>query len=194
MNQDLSPKASEIVACAQSLLATGGYHGFSYADIAAAVHISKPSVHHHFASKAELVSTVVQRYREGARVGLATLEQQIADPLAQLHAYVGYWAACIRDGTAPFCVCAMLAAELPVIPAAVAEHVRGHFADLAAWLEAVLERGVADGVFHLRSPARPEAMAFMASVHGAMLAARANDDPELFGTVMKPVLHRLTHR
>jgi len=34
----------------------------------------------------------------------------------------------------------------------------------------------------------------MASVHGAMLAARAHGDAELFGTIMKPVLHRLTHR
>jgi TetR/AcrR family transcriptional repressor of nem operon len=193
MNSELSPKASEIVACARSLLAVGGYNGFSYADIAEAVHISKPSVHHHFASKAELVRTVVERYREDARAGMAALERQIADPLAQLHAYVGYWTACIRDGTAPFCICAMLAAEMPAIPPEVAAEVRGHFADLAAWLEAVLDRGVADGVFHLRNPAKAEAMAVMASVHGAMLAARAHGDPELFGTIMKPVLHRLTH-
>ncbi|APR88261.1 transcriptional regulator, TetR family protein [Minicystis rosea] len=194
MSSELSPKASEIVACAQSLLAAGGYNGFSYADISEAVHISKPSVHHHFPSKVELVRTVVKQYREAARAGMAALERQIADPLAQLHAYTGYWAACIRDGTAPFCICAMLAAEMPAIPAEVAEEVRGHFADLAAWLEAVLERGAADGLFHLRSPAKAEAMAVMAAVHGAMLAARAHGDPELFGTIVKPVLHRLTHR
>jgi len=194
MDVELSPKAREIVACAQSLLAVRGYNGFSYADISEAVHISKPSVHHHFASKADLVRTVVVRYREGARAGMAALEQRIADPLAQLHAYVGYWAACIRDGSAPFCVCAMLAAEMPSIPAEVAEEVRGHFTDLAAWLQAVLARGVADEVFHLRGPAHAEAMALMASVHGAMLAARAHGDAELFGAIMKPVLHRLTHR
>jgi TetR/AcrR family transcriptional repressor of nem operon len=130
-----------------------------------------------------------------ARSSSATaLAQQIADPLAQLHAYVGYWTACIRDGSAPFCICAMLAAEMPAIPAEVAAQVRGHFDDLAGWLEAVLERGVAEGVFHLRGPAPAEAMAFMACVHGAMLAARAHGDTELFGTIMKPVLHRLTHR
>ena len=194
MDVELSPKAREIVVCAQSLLAVRGYNGFSYADISETVRISKPSIHHHFASKAELVRTVVVRYREGARAGMAALERQIADPLAQLHAYVGYWAACIRDGSAPFCVCAMLAAEMPSIPAEVAEEVRGHFDDLAAWLQAVLARGVADEVFHLRGPAQAEALAFMASVHGAMLAARAHGDAELFGMIMKPVLHRLTHR
>ena len=194
MGSELSPKAAEIAACARSLIALRGYNGFSYADIAEAVGITKASVHHHFPSKADLVRTVVQRYRQGARTGMAALEQQIADPLAQLHAYVGYWTACIRDGTAPFCICAMLAAEMPTIPAEVAGEVRGHFDDLAAWLQAVLERGVADGVFHLRGPADAEALAFMASVHGGMLAARAHGDTELFGTIMKPVLHRLTHR
>jgi TetR/AcrR family transcriptional repressor of nem operon len=194
MDTELSPKASEIVACAQSLLAVRGYNGFSYADISQAVGISKPSVHHHFASKADLVRTVVRRYRKGARDGMAALEQQIADPLAQLHAYVGYWTACIHDGSAPFCICAMLAAEMPAIPAEVAEEVRGHFDDLATWLEAVLARGVSDGVFHLRGPVRPEAMAVMAAVHGAMLAARAHGDTDLFGAILKPVLHRLTHR
>ena len=194
MLTDLSPKAGEIVACAQRLLAEGGYNGFSYADVAEAVRISKPSVHHHFASKAELVHTVVRRYREGARAGMAELETRISEPLEQLQAYTGYWTACIRDGSAPFCICAMLAAEMPAIPAEVAAEVRGHFDDLAGWLETVLQRGVADGVFHLRGPARPEALAFMASVHGAMLAARAHGDTELFGTIMKPVLHRLTHR
>ena len=34
----------------------------------------------------------------------------------------------------------------------------------------------------------------MAAVHGAMLSARAYGEPELFSTIMKPVLHRLTHR
>lgn len=33
MYAELSPKAAEIMALAQSLLETGGYNGFSYADI-----------------------------------------------------------------------------------------------------------------------------------------------------------------
>ena len=110
MDTELSPKAAEIVACARALLAAGGYNGFSYADISAAVNISKPSVHHHFASKAELVRVVLVRYREEIRAGVAALEQQTSDPVAQLQAYTAYWTACIRDGSLPFCVCAMLAA------------------------------------------------------------------------------------
>lgn len=182
---ELSPKAAEIATCAQSLLAARGYNGFSYADISDAVHISKASIHFHFPSKAELVQTVLRRYRALGREALAALEKQVTDPLARLHAYTGYWEACIRDGTAPFCVCAMLGSELTAIPAPVADEVRGHFEDLAAWLASVLEQGAAKGTFRLRSEPATEALSLMAAVHGGMLAARVYGDPGAFATVVQ---------
>ncbi|MCG8276765.1 TetR/AcrR family transcriptional regulator [Stenotrophomonas sp. NLF4-10] len=194
MNTDLSPRAAEIAACARSLLASGGYNGFSYADISESVHISKASIHHHFPSKAELVQVVVARYREEARLGLAMLEQRFPDPLAQLRAYTGYWAACIRDGTSSFCICALLAAELPAIPPQVADEVRGHFRELAAWLASVLAWGASQGAFSLQASPEAEAMAFMAAVHGAMLAARAHGDPEVFAGIVQPLTDRLVSR
>jgi TetR/AcrR family transcriptional repressor of nem operon len=194
MDIELSPKANEIVMRARSLLAAGGYNSFSYADISESVHISKASVHHHFPSKAELVQTVIVLYRREAQAGLATLEKQIPDPVAQLHAYTGYWAACIRDGSSPFCICAMLAAELPAIPGSVAHEVRGHFLDLASWLASVLARGASKGVLFLQTSPEAEAMAFVATIHGAMLSARAYGDPEVFTTIVQPLMRRLTSR
>lgn len=188
---DLSPKAAEIAACAQSLLATRGYNGFSYADISETVRISKASIHFHFPSKAELVQTVLRRYREQGRQGLAALEKQVTDPLARLHAYTGYWETCIRDGTSPFCICAMLGSELSSIPAPVADEVRGHFRDLAAWLASVLEQGAAERIFRLRTDPAAEAMALMATVHGGMLAARVYGDPEAFATVVRQSVSQL---
>lgn len=194
MNAELSPKAAEIAAHARSLLAAGGYNSFSYADISERVSISKASIHHHFPSKAELVKIVVAQYRAEAREGLAILDSQLADPLAALHAYVDYWSACIRDGTASFCICAMLAAELPTIPAEVADEVRGHFQDLTSWLASVLKKGKALGQFHLQDSPAIEAKAFMATVHGAMLAARAFGDPQTFRAIVRPTLNKLTSK
>lgn len=192
MESELSPRAGEIIMRARTLLAAGGYNGFSYADISASVGISKASIHHHFPGKADLVQTVVKRYREEARAGLAAMESNISDPLAQLQAYTAYWDACIRDGSSSFCVCAMLAAELPSIPEPVADEVRGHFCDLAAWLAGVLEKGAAKGVFRLRADPEPEAMALMATIHGAMLSARALGDPEAFASIVGASVERLT--
>jgi TetR/AcrR family transcriptional regulator, transcriptional repressor for nem operon len=192
MPTEFSPKAAEIAARTRALLAAGGYNSFSYADISAQVHISKASIHHHFPSKAELVRIVVAQYREEARQGLAALDTQLADPLAALQAYVDYWSACIRDSSNPFCICAMLAAELPTIPAEVAEEVRGHFQDLSAWLAALFKKGKARGQLQLHGSAAAEAKGFMATVHGAMLAARAFGDPQAFQAIVHTALARLT--
>ncbi|MEG2803175.1 TetR/AcrR family transcriptional regulator [Stenotrophomonas sp.] len=192
--EPLSPKAAEIVGHARTLLETGGYNGFSYADIATRVAISKASIHHHFPSKAELVQVVVARYRAEAREGLALLDRQLADPLRELNAYVDYWSSCIRGGTSSFCICAMLAAELPLLPEEVAEEVRGHFEDLTAWLTVVLAQGAGSGQFQLQGPAADEARAFMASVHGAMLAARGFADPGTFETLGRLCIARLTRQ
>jgi TetR/AcrR family transcriptional regulator, transcriptional repressor for nem operon len=192
MDIELSDKAREIVACAKALLAVGGYHSFSYADVSDAVHISKPSIHHHFPSKAQLVETVVVVYREETRAGLAQLERHVSGPLEQLQGYTNFWATCLRNQETSFCVCAMLATELPTLPSEVAKEVRGHFVDLSEWLASVLSQGATEGVFVLQGSPRTEALALMASVHGAMLSARAHDNPELFVEILRPVLRRLT--
>lgn len=192
MKDALSPKAQEILAHARSLLEAGGYNGFSYADVSARVNISKASIHHHFPSKADLVRTVVVLYRAEAREGLALLDRQLDDPLKALNAYVDYWSTCIADGTSSFCICAMLAAEAPMIPPEIAEEVRGHFEDLSGWLAVTLEKGVAQGQLRLHGPAADEAKAFMSAVHGAMLAARGLGDAAMFATLARLAIARVS--
>lgn len=187
----LSPTAETILSTAQSLVVAGGYNGFSYADIAAVVGIRKASIHHHFPTKADLARVLVARYRAAAAEGLAKLEQHVPEPARQLRAYAGYWAACIADGTAPICVCALLAGEIPALPDGVAHEVRLHFQALSAWLAGVLERGARDGSLRLDGEPATEAAALVATVHGAMLAARAHGDARLFATILAPTLNRL---
>jgi TetR/AcrR family transcriptional repressor of nem operon len=195
MTVELSPRATEIAEHTKQLLAAGGYHGFSYADLSARVNIGKASIHHHFPSKADLVLTVVRRHREQAREGLAALDGHVPDPTARLAAYTNYWADCIRDGTMPVCICAMLAAELPMIPQEIADEVRGYFGDLAGWIARVLETGAAQGQFTLRGSAQVEAQTFMSTVHGAMLTARAQGNAEAFQAISQAAIGclRATH-
>jgi TetR/AcrR family transcriptional repressor of nem operon len=184
----------DILTCTRGLIATGGYNGFSYADIAEVVGIRKASIHHHFPAKADLVKTLVTRYREEVETGIAQLEQGITDPLAQLQAYIGYWKTCIGDASAPFCICALLASEMPILPEEVAVEIRIYFRFLSGWLASVLARGVAEGVIALAVTPRIEAEAFMALVHGAMLSARAYGDTTAFATIMDPQLIRIAAR
>jgi TetR/AcrR family transcriptional repressor of nem operon len=192
MDVELSPKAAEIAACARSLISTRGYTGFSYADIAEAVGITKASIHHHFPSKAALVQRVVVAYRAEARHGLDELNAQVADPAARLRAWLQFWQSCLREGTLSFCICAMLATEMHALPEDVGAEVRGHFDDLSHWLAGTLAEGARGGRFALHGAARAEALALMATVHGAMVSARAYGDPALFATISDGLLKRLT--
>jgi TetR/AcrR family transcriptional repressor of nem operon len=192
MQLDITPQAARILDCAQVLIAAGGYNGFSYADISAEVGITKASIHHHFPKKSDLVRVLVQRYRGAAVAGLESMAAKIANPSARLQAYATWWSGCIVDGSMPICICAMLAAEIPAIPDEVAVEVRSHFTHLVNWLEGVMAAGEAGQFLTLRIPAAAEAQAFMATVHGAMLSARACDNPQLFKSIVGSTLERLT--
>ncbi len=194
MGSELSPKAAEIAACARSLIALRGYNGFSYADIADAVGITKASIHHHFPSKAELVRRVVVAYRAEAVAGLAALTTQVPDPAARLQAWTRFWQDCLRERTLPFCICAMLSTEMPTIPDDVGAEVRGHFDDLSQWLAATLADGARTGRFTLHAAPAAEALAFMAAIHGAMISARAYGDAAVFTSISQGLLARLAAR
>lgn len=191
MNNTVST-SEKILSCARSLIVTGGYNGFSYGDIAKTVGIRNASIHHYFPAKSDLVRTLVTRYRAEAQAGVAALERNITDPAEQLQSYIAFWKACITDATAPFCVCAMLASQIAVLPEDVVVEVRAHFRMLSAWLTSVLERGAKQGKFHLMEAPKTEAELVLATVHGAMLSARAYGDPAIFGIITAPLLARLS--
>jgi len=187
----LSTTADDILSCARTLIVAGGYNGFSYADIADVVGIRKASIHHHFPNKLDLVRAVVSQHRAATEEGMDKLAQAIPDPLEQLRAYLGYWEKCIGDLSAPFCVCALLAGEMPILPEAVAIEVRAYFRFLSGKMASILENGLAQGSIRLSYPPQVEAEMLMATVHGGMLSARAYGDVAVFGAVTGAHLARL---
>lgn len=186
-----SNTADDILAAARRFIVAGGYNGFSYADIAEVVGIRKASIHHHFPSKVDLVQTLVRRYLEDAVTGMTELQRNVPEPPELLRTYAGFWAQCIEDASRPFCVCALLASELPVLPPEVAAEVRAYFRFLSGWLTGVIERGAEQGTLTIAAAPRVEAEAFMATVHGAMLSARAYGDVLTFGMILTPTLQKL---
>ncbi len=186
--------ADAILRCARSSIIAGGYNGFSYADIAAVVGIRKASIHHHFPTKVDLVRTLVKQYRAEAEAGIAHIERNHPDPLDQLRGYLGFWESCIGEPESSYCLCALLATQIPVLPDEIVHELRSYFRHLSAWLTSVLERGARQGTFALTYDAHTEAETLMAAVHGAMLSARAYGDPHAFAAVTQPALERLCAR
>ncbi len=188
----VSETYEKILDVAERLMVSRGYNAFSYADIAPEVGVGKATIHHHFPSKADLAATVLARYRKNNRRHVEGLLAAVADPVARLEAYIGFWEDCIRRQDMPFCIGALLASEIPSLPEAVVQQVRGHFADLAGWLRAVIEDGVANGLLKAEHGSAVAADCLIASVHGAMLAARvADSDPTVFSAIARRALDQL---
>ena len=187
----ISPTASKLIEEASRLITDVGYNGFSYADLAERLGIRKPSIHHHFPSKVDLVVAVVEQQRAAIRAQLEALEDGHPDAVGQLRAYVDYWKRCIEDKSATFCLAGVLAAELPGLPAPVGASVRGHFNDLGQWIERVLTLGLEQGEIQLELEPKTSSQFFQTAVYGAMVMARAYGDPSKFTFVVDAILARM---
>ena len=73
---------------ASDLLQTRGYASFSYRDISSRLGISKASVHHHFASKDELLAALTARYCARQKLRMAELDREYEAPSERLDASV----------------------------------------------------------------------------------------------------------
>src|ERR1700723_2046302 len=83
--------ATAILDAAERLAQTRGYNGFSYADIATQLGVTKASLHYHFPSKAELGRALIERYRGVFAAALDAIDQQTTDPHEKLKQYVGLY-------------------------------------------------------------------------------------------------------
>lgn len=182
--------AARVMDAAEALIQQRGYGGFSFDDVAQVVGIRKPSVHHHFRTKADLVAALARRYAERFASALAAIDIARRDPLARLKAYVKLFAATYaKDGR--LCVCGMLGAEADALPADVAEAVAGFFQLNLAWLDAAFRDAQRCG--QLTSAQRANALAelMLSTLEGAMVVGRGARSGGGPATVGKTLLHIL---
>jgi TetR/AcrR family transcriptional repressor of nem operon len=169
-HRDDAHTATRILRSAERLVQSRGFNGFSYADVAAELGITKASLHYHFASKAELGQALVERYAARFATALAEIEADGGDAPAKLEAYARIYADVLRKKR--MCLCGMLAADYDTLPGPMREAVIRFFDDNEAWLADVLEQGQADGSLCLGDSARETARALVGGLEGAMLVAR----------------------
>ena len=184
--------AERIMDVAHRLLAERGFSAFSYADIAEAIQIRKASIHHHFPTKVALVVAVLERHRNRMKESLDVLDGRVAHPQARLRKFVDHWELCIRSMAEPFCIAALLGAELPGLPAEVQAEVGKHFKLLKGWLSKTLEQGAKDRTIKLRTTSDLEADALMAIVHGAMISARVFGSSSTFKRITANAIQQLS--
>lgn len=182
--------AVRILDIAERLVQTSGFNGFSYADVAAELNLTKASLHYHFAGKADLGEALIRRYAERFAEALAMIDGHVPDARAKLDAYVALYADVLREHR--MCLCGILAAEYQTLPQAMRDAVVGFFDDNEAWLTSVLARGQARGTLSLCEPPNEAAQMIVSGLEGAMLVACLNCNLERFQSAAGRLLASLT--
>jgi TetR/AcrR family transcriptional repressor of nem operon len=163
--------AGRVMDAAEALVQQRGYGGFSFDDVAQVVGIRKPSVHHHFRTKADLVAALARRYGERFESALAAIDFARRDPLARLKAYVNLFAATYaQDGR--LCVCGMLGAEADALPADVTDAVADFFQLNLTWLAAAFRDAQRSGQLSSAQRAKALAELMLSTLEGAMVVGR----------------------
>ena len=186
--------AVRILDVAEQLVQVRGFNGFSYADIAAELGITKAALHYHFAGKADLGEALIARYASRFAEALAAIDAaadgSAGAARARLAAFADLYTEVLRNRR--MCLCGMLAAEYPTLPVPMQDAVLRFFDDSEAWLDSVLESGRADGSLSFAGPAPEAARMIIGSLEGAMLVARPYGDVSRFQAAAANLLAGLT--
>jgi TetR/AcrR family transcriptional regulator, transcriptional repressor for nem operon len=182
--------AARILDVAEELVQVRGFNGFSYADIAAQVGISKAALHYHFAGKADLGLALITRYASRFIDELAVIDRAGMTPAGRIAEYAGLYLRVLRQHR--LCLCGMLAAEYQTLPKPMQEAVTSFFDGNESWLEKVLEDGHQDGSLWFPGTPRETARMIIACLEGAMLVVRPYRDTGRFQAVAASLLAGLT--
>jgi TetR/AcrR family transcriptional repressor of nem operon len=188
----IASTAERILDSAERLAQTRGFNGFSYADVALDVGVTKASLHYHFATKAALGRALIERYASRFFAGLDAIAAGEASARERLARYAAiYEQVLVRDR---MCLCGMFAAEYATLPEPMQGEVRRFFDTNENWLVAVLEDGRRAGTIAFRGDAREVARVMTGALEGSMLLARSYGDPSRFASAAARLLEDLTPR
>src|SRR5437762_13125057 len=164
--------SERILDLAERLVQTRGFNGFSYADIADSLGMTKASLHYHFPAKAELGRRLIGRYEKNFLAALEKIDGTAKGARDKLRRYAGIYADVLGDDR--MCLCGMLAAESATLPKAMQKELRHFFDENERWLAAVLEEGRRADELGFSGAPREVATLLVSSLEGAMMLARSH--------------------
>jgi len=178
-----------ILDVAEQLVQTRGFNGFSYADIAQALKVTKASLHYHFPAKADLGARLIERYERNFIAALGRIDAATGDPREKLRRYAAIYEDVLRDNR--MCLCGMLAAEYATLPRPMRDDMRHFFDENEKWLAAVLQHGKKEKKLRFGGSAADAAQMLVGALEGAMMIARSYGDPARFRSVADRTLAAL---
>lgn len=158
----------------------GGYHGFSFRDLASDVEIKSASVHYHFPTKADLAGALAERYTRNCGRRLQSIE------ITTAHDAISAVIELFRDALYrddKMCLCGILGAERDGLPEAVNGEVSRFFEMLLRFLNGAFDRDW-NG---------PSAAHCIATLEGALILARSLNDKSLFDQAVRDLWSYRNH-
>jgi TetR/AcrR family transcriptional repressor of nem operon len=181
--------SQRILDIAERLVQTRGFNGFSYADVAAALGITKASLHYHFPTKAELGQRLIERYEQRFLVALAAIDRSGVDAREKLRRYAAIYMDVLRSNR--MCLCGMLASDYATLAKPVKDGVKQFFDRNEDWLVAVLEEGRKSGTLRFAGSPAVVARAMVGALEGAMMLARSYGEVTRFESVADRLIAEL---
>jgi TetR/AcrR family transcriptional repressor of nem operon len=178
--------ATRILDVAERLAQSRGFNGFSYADVAAELRLTKAALHYHFAGKAEMGEALISRYSDRFAAALEALDMSAISAPAKLDGYANLYLDVLRDKR--MCLCGMLAAEYQTLPQRMRDAVIRFFDANEAWLQRVVDQGHQEGTLQVVGSSKETARAIVGGLEGAMLVARPYGDVTRFEAAMTHLL------
>jgi TetR/AcrR family transcriptional repressor of nem operon len=189
VSRSLPDTSKRILDVAEKLVQTRGFNGFSYADVAEALGITKATLHYHFPTKAELGLRLIGRYHDEFLAALAVIDADVPDPRQKLRRYEQLYAEVLRRQS--MCLCGMLAADYATLPKPMRQAVLEFFDANERWLSKVLEEGRTGRSLRFDGPPQERARMILAALEGAMLVARSYGDVGRFSAAAELVFGSL---
>ena len=178
-----------ILDVAERLVQTRGFNGFSYADIAGTLGITKASLHYHFPTKAELGHRLIERYEQRFLDALAAIDGSGIDAREKLRGYAAIYTDVLRSNR--MCLCGMLASDYATLAKPIKDGVKHFFDRNEQWLVAVLEAGRKAGTLRFAGPPDVVARGVVGTLEGAMMLARSYGEVARFEAVADRLIAEL---
>jgi len=185
MSRNAAVTEEKILDLAEKMIRDNGYNGFSFREIASGIGVKSSSVHYHFPAKSDLGVKVANRYSGRFMEALGDPANAPGSALDVLNMVHGLFVAALqKDGQ--MCLCGVLAAEMPGLPADVAKEARSFFDRVTDWLVASLSR-TEWAKNRPKGHIRAQALSTLALLEGGMMVSRVQGQPDLLA-LMKPQL------
>jgi TetR/AcrR family transcriptional repressor of nem operon len=187
--QELNTTAHKILDIAEFFTQTRGFNAFSYKDLQKEVGIKTSSIHYYFPTKQDLAFAMTERYIENFHSVLLDIDSKRNLGIERLEDVINVYLSVL--GQEKFCMCGMLASEILMLSDPVANKVRYFFKLVQQWLEVSITLAKQQNAIKNTVDSNKTAAAFLSTVQGAMLIAKALQNSDYLANIMENTMNEL---